>query len=122
MILIIGKKNLFIKHIIYDRISMYRILATIEYLEWFTKQTPRTQGQIQARIKRILDFGHFGEAKHLENNLLELKWKNGLRVYFSLAKDDLGKLVFILCGGNKNSQRKDIKLAKKLQLEIKDKD
>lgn len=100
---------------------MFRIVATIEYLEWFKNQTPKTQGLIQARIKRILDFGHFGETKHLENNLLELKWKNGLRVYFSLAQDDLGKLIFILCGGNKNSQKKDIKIAKKHQFEIKDK-
>lgn len=114
--------TLFYYHIIYDRIVMYRIVSTSEYLEWFNTQSAKTQGQIQARLKRILEFGHFGETRHLENNLLELKWKNGLRIYFSVFKDDLGNLIFILYGGNKNSQKKDIQKAKKLLIEIKDED
>lgn len=93
---------------------MYRILATTEYLAWFQTQTLKTQAQIDSRLERISDFGHFGDAKHLGKKLSELKWKNGLRIYFSIERDESFNLILILIGGNKNSQKMDIKRARKI--------
>lgn len=55
--------------------------------------------------------GHFGHAKQLAKNLAEIKFNNGSRIYFTL-KEDNGKVVVLLLGGNKNGQDKDIKKAK----------
>ena len=101
---------------------MYKILSTEEYLKWFFGQSVKTQGQIQARLERIKDFGHFGDARHLGKKLAELKWKNGLRIYFSLAQDENGNVILILVGGNKHSQKKDIQMAKKLLFQLSHKD
>ena len=93
---------------------MCQILTTTEFSEWFKKQTVKTQVQIDTRLERIKDFGHFGEAKHLGQKLAELKWKNGLRIYFSIERDESYNVILILIGGNKNSQKKDIKHARKI--------
>ncbi len=101
---------------------MYSVLSTKEYLNWFTEQNSKVQGQISARLQRIIEFGHFGDARRLGKRLAELKWKNGLRIYFSLIQDENGKIILLLIGGNKNSQSNDIHLAKKLLSEISSKD
>jgi putative addiction module killer protein len=93
---------------------MYQILTSSEYKVWFEEQSFKTQAQIMARLERISDSGHFGDAKHLGSKLAELKWKNGLRIYFSLAHDEIGRVILILIAGNKNSQKKDISLARKI--------
>ena len=77
-------------------------------------QNSKTQAQIKARLVRITENEHFGEAKNLGNKLAELKWKNGLRVYFSLSHDGIGSIIIVLIAGNKNTQKKDITIARKI--------
>lgn len=101
---------------------MYRIVSTKEYLKWFENQGLKTQGQILARLERIIEYDHFGLAKHLGDRLAELKWKNGLRIYFSVSLDDEGNVLLLLIGGNKNSQKSDIKVAKKILFDLSMKD
>lgn len=91
---------------------MFKVKETKEYIDWFNKQSIKEQGQIQARIAKVRTGGHFGNAKKLDQSLAELKWKNGRRVYFTLALDGGGNIIILLLGGNKNSQSKDIKKAK----------
>lgn len=95
---------------------MYRVKETKEYQDWVKKQTTKEQAQIQARIARVRIDGHFGMAKKLAESLAELKWGNGRRVYFTLAKDeDQGEsMILLLIGGNKNSQERDIRKAKSI--------
>lgn len=47
----------------------YRIYREPEYDEWFKKETCRSQLQIEDRLDRIKDEGHFGHHKYLENNV-----------------------------------------------------
>ena len=96
---------------------MYRVEETEEYQKWFSQQRKDEQIQIDARIARIREFGHFGFVRQLEDRLAELKWKNGRRIYFTLMKDENENLIILLLGGNKNSQIKDIKKSKSI-LEI----
>ncbi|MBC96570.1 MAG: hypothetical protein CME63_02400 [Halobacteriovoraceae bacterium] len=105
-------------HIKYDRIWMYRVEETKEYIDWFNKQAIKEQAQIQARIARIRTDGHFGIAKKLAESLAELKWGNGRRIYFTLTKDKNGNIIILLIGGNKNSQDKDIRKAKSILKKI----
>jgi putative addiction module killer protein len=101
---------------------MYSIVSTKEYLKWFETQPLTIQGQILARLERIIEYDHFGDARHLGDSLAELKWKNGLRIYFSVSQDDEGNVLLLLIGGNKNSQKSDIKVAKKILFDLSMKD
>jgi len=64
-----------------------------------------------SRIFRIEQYDHFGDAKHLGHGLLELRWKNSVRVYFARAGT---RVVLLLNGGGKNEQKNDIKKARVL--------
>ena len=63
----------------------------------------RDRVQIDPRIARIEKFEHFGDWKYLNNNVAELRWKNGRRIYFAKT---IHKTILLLCGGLKNAQKK----------------
>ena len=69
----------------------------------------KMQALVEARIFRIERYDHFGDAKHLLEGLSELRWKNGLRVYFARVGT---RVILLLHGGGKNDQKNDIKKAK----------
>ena len=89
-----------------------KIERTPEFVSWFKKETEKSKAQIDARLKNIELHNYFGDHKSLGESLLELRWKNGRRVYYSIiAKDEL---TLVLLGGKKNAQDKDIKKARKI--------
>lgn len=89
-----------------------KIETTPEFDKWFNKQTEKSKAQVDARLKNIELHNYFGDHKSLGEALLELRWKNGRRVYYSLIlKEDL---TLVLLGGIKNAQSKDIKKARKI--------
>ena len=88
------------------------IKRTPEFKLWFDQQTEKEKAQIDARLKNIEMFDHFGDHKSLGEKLLELRWKNGRRVYYSLILGDA--LTLVLLGGFKNAQKKDIQKARKI--------
>ncbi len=90
---------------------MYDIYMTTEYEEWFEEQSDKHKIQISKRVSKIEEHGHFGRVKHLNNNIYELKWDGGRRIYYSIIPT---KNVLLLLGGNKNGQDKDIKKAEKI--------
>jgi putative addiction module killer protein len=57
-------------------------------------------------------YNYFGDHKSLGDDLLELRWKNGRRVYYTLILKE--ELTIVLLGGLKNAQQKDIKKARKI--------
>lgn len=89
----------------------YKFHKTLEYQDWFETQTYKSQVQILDRLSKIQSEGYFGDHKPLPNEIWELKWLNGRRLYYAyLADIDL----VLLLGGNKNGQSKDITKAKKI--------
>jgi putative addiction module killer protein len=90
-----------------------QVLRTDEFDKWLTKQPPKTRTIILARLD-MLTLGHFGDHKRFEG-LIELRWKNGTRVYSFMWGD---AIVIALNGGNKNGQDRDIKRAQKIRNEI----
>ncbi len=89
-----------------------KIERTPEFKKWFDAQTEKAKAQIDARFKNIELYDYFGDHKPLGNRLLELRWKNGRRVYYSLILKE--ELTLVLLGGFKNAQKKDIQKARKL--------
>jgi putative addiction module killer protein len=55
--------------------------------------------------------GYFGTINDVGDEVLELKWKNGRRIYYEIIPETT---MLLLLGGNKNGQRKDITQAKKI--------
>jgi len=51
-----------------------------------------------------------GKIKRLSEDLYEIKFDNGLRIYYTEKGDTI---VLLLTGGNKSKQSKDIELAQK---------
>lgn len=77
---------------------------------WLDKLRDITiRARIEVRIAR-LERGLFGDCKAIKAGVSELRIDAGpgFRVYF--AKDG-GKIVLLLCGGNKSTQQKDIEHA-----------
>lgn len=77
--------------------------------------------QHRARILSRFDniqLGNFGDHKAVAQNLFELRFffGPGFRAYYTIEND---KIVFLLCGGDKSSQRRDIDKAKTIMQAIK---
>jgi putative addiction module killer protein len=92
---------------------LYQICRVPEFRDWMDEQNEKTKIQVDDRLSRIQDEGHFGDHKSVSEShaIWELRWKNGRRVYYAYI---LEKQVLVLLGGNKNGQDKDINKAKSL--------
>lgn len=93
---------------------MIKIRKAPEFEGWLSTLRLKEVAQIEARINRIEVYGHLGDWKPLEgtsNTILELRWKNGWRIYFYREGKNA---IHLLLGGIKNDQKEDIKKAKVL--------
>ena len=100
---------------------MYFIEKTSEFDKWFKKlKDLKAKAKILVRIQRIENFGHFGDTKPVGEGIQEMRinYAKGYRVYF---KEINGRIIILLVGGNKSTQRKDIERAKKIFKEINNK-
>lgn len=76
----------------------------------------KAKARIVARIRR-LEIGNPGDAKSVGDGIHEMRidYGPGYRVYFTHKGRTI---VILLCGGDKSSQRRDIKAARKLAKEV----
>jgi putative addiction module killer protein len=75
----------------------------------------RARTLIASRLDRLA-YGHAGDAEPVGKGISELRlhFRPGYRIYFQQR----GKtMIVLLCGGDKSSQAKDIKAAKRLAKE-----
>ncbi|MCP3679266.1 MAG: type II toxin-antitoxin system RelE/ParE family toxin [Gammaproteobacteria bacterium] len=65
--------------------------------------------RIKARLDRLAD-GNMGDCKYISNGVSELRFSfgAGYRIYYG---EQNSQIVLLLCGGNKSTQKKDIKRA-----------
>ena len=92
---------------------MIEIRQTDQYASWFKKlRDPRAKAKIDIRIRR-LSLGNSGDAEPIGKGLSELRinYGPGYRIYFMKRGEDY---VLLLAGGDKSSQKRDIKLAHEL--------
>lgn len=88
-----------------------QVIRSTEFERWLAIESAKIQALVESRVFRIEHYDHFGDAKHLGEGLSELRWKNGLRVYFARVAN---RVVLLLHGGGKNDQKNDIKKARVL--------
>jgi putative addiction module killer protein len=76
---------------------------------WLYDLDTKNKSRIIQRLNR-LRLGNFGDIKYLDCGIYELRFDfgSGYRIYFG---KDGGKLVILLCGGDKKTQNEDIKKA-----------
>ncbi len=76
----------------------------------------RARARIAARIDRVIE-GNSGDVKAVGDGVSELRiaYGPGYRVYFTRRGS---RLVILLCGGDKSSQRRDIRTAKALAKDV----
>ncbi|WP_287125614.1 type II toxin-antitoxin system RelE/ParE family toxin [Desulfobacter sp.] len=97
---------------------VYTIEKTTIFENWIKGiKSPKDKARIFARIKRA-ELGNLGDYKQLAENLFEMRifFGSGFRLYYTIRDE---KIIFLLCGGNKSSQAKDIKNAKTILEELK---
>ena len=94
----------------YDLIVFHDRAGASPYLEWVVSLDRKTRERVLSRVGR-LKWGQFGDFKALDGGLYELRlfFGPGYRVYFG---ENRGKMILLLCGGDKSTQKKDIKMAK----------
>ena len=79
------------------------------YLEWLGTLDKKMQERVLDRVARMRR-GQFGDFKALDGGLYELRLfvGPGYRVYFGERRQ---KLILLLNGGDKSSQKRDIRKA-----------
>lgn len=86
-----------------------QVIRTPEFELWLETAPAKIQALVESRVFRIEHYDHLGDAKHLGDGLAELRWMNGLRVYFARVGQ---QVVLLIHGGGKNAQKSDIKKAR----------
>lgn len=84
--------------------------------KWFSKL--KNLKSKEAIIKRLirLELGHFGDVKHIQDNIYEMRFFVGAsyRIYY-YHDEEKKQVVFLLCGGDKSTQNRDIQKALKIK-------
>ncbi len=97
----------------------YKLRSTKQYDKWFARlKDSSVKIKVLARLDRV-ENGNFGDFKQISPNLFELRFffGSGLRVYYTVQED---RVVFLLAGGDKSTQYKDIERASTLLNELED--
>lgn len=95
---------------------MPELKQTATFRKWWTGlRDERAVAVIFARLDRLA-YGHAGDVQPVGEGISELRihYGPGYRVYFQRRGNTV---VVLLCGGDKSTQAKDIKAAKRLAKE-----
>jgi putative addiction module killer protein len=82
------------------------------YTQWLESlKDEKTKERIRLRVRR-LENGLYGDCAPVGEGVSELRlfFGAGFRVFFG---EEDGNIVILLCGGDKSTQQRDIKAAKK---------
>ena len=94
-------------------ITMFKIIQSRTFREWLSKlRDRRATDRIAVRLHRAAE-GNLGDAKPLGSGLYEMRidYGPGYRLYFVRE----GRAVIVLlCGGDKGSQQRNIRQARRM--------
>jgi putative addiction module killer protein len=98
---------------------MYIIEKSEEFDKWLRRlKDLRAKAKILFRIQKIENAEHFGDCEPVGHGIRELKvdYAKGYRIYFVEVD---GKIIILLFGGDKSTQKRDIQKAKEILKQIK---
>jgi len=79
------------------------------YQEWFEGLEGVERRAVQRRLRAIEEADHFGDRKNLRGGLHELRFRVGLRIYFTEID---GRIVLLLGGSGKGDQDREMEKAR----------
>jgi putative addiction module killer protein len=100
---------------------MIEFKQTETFRKWRTRlKDQRIRALIASRLDRLA-FGNPGDVKPVGDGISELRIDHGpgYRIYFQKLGNTI---IILLCGGDKSTQAKDIKTAKRLAIERSEED
>jgi putative addiction module killer protein len=100
---------------------MFELKQTETFRKWrLGQKDERARAAIASRLDRLA-FGNSGDAKPVGEGISELRidYGPGYRIYFQ--KRD-SSIVILLCGGDKSTQSRDIRTAKRLAKQWREED
>ena len=92
---------------------MFELKQTDTFRKWRTRlKDDRARVLIASRLNRLA-FGHAGDTEAVGQGVSELRIHHGpgYRIYFQTLESTI---IVLLCGGDKSTQARDIKAAKRL--------
>lgn len=98
---------------------MYTVIRTGQFAMWLNSiKDPVTKARLIARLRKV-EKGTLGDHEPVGEGVSELRehFGPGWRMYYVERN---GLLIFMLGGGDKRSQRRDIAAAKELAKELRD--
>ena len=96
--------------------TMLTILRSATFDRWLRRlRDRRAKARIVARLLAAKD-GHLGDVKTVGDGVSEMRIHHGpgYRIYFIRQGDEV---IVLLCGGDKDSQQRDIERAKTMATE-----
>ena len=81
----------------------------IPYLDWYNSLDKSLKLIVDKRLSKV-ERGLYGKIRRLSEELYEIKFDNGLRIYYTEIDNTI---VLLFTGGNKSKQSKDIETATK---------
>lgn len=96
-----------------------KIQKTPQYEAWFRNlRDIQAQAKIVQRLFRV-ELGHLGDVEPVGEGVSEMRlhYGPGYRIYFMKVES---VVILLLCGGDKASQRRDIKTAKEMAKAIRE--
>jgi putative addiction module killer protein len=99
-----------------DTIKRYHLEQTSTFSRWLKSlKSLQAKAAIVLRLKQV-QAGHFGDVKPVGGGVSELRLHigPGYRVYFCKRENEI---IFLLAGGDKSTQQRDIARAQQLAKE-----
>jgi putative addiction module killer protein len=92
---------------------MFEVYRTDAFAKWAASLRDRKVRAVIGRRLDALELGHFGDSKQVAKDVVELRIHvgPGYRVYLTRRGQ---RIVILLCGGDKRSQKRDIARAAEL--------
>ena len=95
----------------------YEVIKSATFLNWLKGLRDRNaRARIAVRIDRIEE-GNFGDHRSVGGGVSEVRVNvgQGYRIYYTIRNRTV---VILLCGGDKSSQRRDMRRARQMESEL----
>ena len=98
------------------KLHMIEVRKTTEFESWLTNlRDQRAIARVATRIARV-EAGLMGDVKYFDGiGELRIDYGPGYRIYFAKRGQTI---ILLLCGGDKRSQKRDIKRAVSIAQEV----
>jgi len=96
---------------------VYQVKRTEQFIKWMKNlRDVYAKSRINNRLKHV-ELGNLGDSKSVGDGVFEMRidYGPGYRLYYMNVN---GEVIFLLIGGDKSTQQRDIEKAKEIKKEL----